>query len=382
MLSKTKRILIMIDWYEPAYKAGGPIRSCSNFARHMKEGYEIFVFTSDRDLGDTSPMKEIETDKWISKSDGVQLFYGSPSSLNWKYIKEQISQINPDYIYLNSMYSKYFSVYPLLINHFGKMPGSVVLSPRGMLKESALNFKRRKKMIFLRVFNMLQLQKHVRFHATDMIEVNDIKRHFGKGAKVTHIPNFPGFQKPFGQPIEKKAGVLRMVFVGRVHPIKNLHFLLECLQQIKAKVHLTVVAAVDDAVYWRSCQKKIELLPENITVQIINNVPHHQLEDIITTNHIFSLPTQGENFGHAIFESIAVGRPVLISDQTPWRHLEVAGIGWDLPLNQPQLFIEAIEKACAWDQEQFNSACFNTWNFASNYLGQLQLKNDYNTLFS
>jgi hypothetical protein len=35
--------------------------------------------------------------------------------------------------------------------------------------------------------------------------------------------------------------------------------------------------------------------------------------------------------------------PVLTSDQTFWRHLRERGVGWDLPLADPQGFREVIE---------------------------------------
>ena len=46
---------------------------------------------------------------------------------------------------------------------------------------------------------------------------------------------------------------------------------------------------------------------------------------------------------HIIAESLAVGTPVLISDQTPWRDLDAHGVGWDLPLHSEQSFVDAIE---------------------------------------
>ena len=59
---------------------------------------------------------------------------------------------------------------------------------------------------------------------------------------------------------------------------------------------------------------------------------------------LFLLPTRGENFGHAIFDALEVGLPVLISDQTPWRDLERIGAGWSLPLADPDRFAATIDR--------------------------------------
>ena len=58
---------------------------------------------------------------------------------------------------------------------------------------------------------------------------------------------------------------------------------------------------------------------------------------------MFFLPTRGENYGHVIFEALAAGVPVLISDQTPWRDLEQEAVGYMRPLNDENAFVEVIE---------------------------------------
>ncbi len=61
------------------------------------------------------------------------------------------------------------------------------------------------------------------------------------------------------------------------------------------------------------------------------------------------LPTQGENFGHAIFESLGVGTPVIISDRTIWRGLQEQQAGWDLPLEEPGMLAGAVRELGSMD---------------------------------
>jgi len=58
---------------------------------------------------------------------------------------------------------------------------------------------------------------------------------------------------------------------------------------------------------------------------------------------LFFFPTLGENFGHVIFESLAAGVPVLVSDQTPWRDLDQRGAGWVRSLEDVQGFANVID---------------------------------------
>ena len=69
--------------------------------------------------------------------------------------------------------------------------------------------------------------------------------------------------------------------------------------------------------------------------------------------HLFLLPTRGENFGHVILEALSAGCPVLISDQTPWRGLESSGIGWALPLTEPERFRAVLNQCIAMDESKF-----------------------------
>jgi glycosyltransferase involved in cell wall biosynthesis len=371
----------MVDWYAPGFKAGGPIRSAVNFADHLEDELDIFVLTTDRDLNEPSPYEGVETNKWIQRS-RHHVYYSSPANLNWGKLKSIIRSVNPDDIYLNSMFSRYFTIYPLLMKKMGTLTSRMVLAPRGMLKSSALQHKSGKKKIFLSLFNLLGLSKELVFHATDKIEEKDIRQVFGGKVSIFYAGNLPGKQKSMVPLVEKNAGSLKMVFVGRIHPIKNLDFLLKALLPVRGKVELTVIAPLEDQDYWNRCRNQIAALPENIQVRLLENIPHEKVEEIILANHIFALPTKGENFGHAIFEALAAGRPVLISDQTPWRNLEPAKAGWDMPIDEEKLFTQRIQQVIEMEKDHLSVWCLGAWNHANQYLNHSEIKQSYLKQFS
>jgi glycosyltransferase involved in cell wall biosynthesis len=374
-------ILLFTDWFEPGYKAGGPIRSCVHFVHQMKERYTIYVFTTDRDLNDTAPYNNIETDKWIDHNKGVKVFYCSPQQLSWGHIKKRVNSIQPDFIYLNSMYSRYFTIYPLLMQRLHLINSKIILAPRGMLKESAVQFKSSKKKLFLRAFRLMGLHRFIHFHATDKTEEQDVKKYFGK-VRVTLASNFPGMIKDYPGSIEKKANELSVIFIGRLHPVKNLDFLLKALQSVKGNVSLTIVGNAEDEDYVNHCKRIVSSFPQNLQVQFAGEIPNNQLERIIAQHHIFALPTRGENFGHAIFEALAAGKPVLISDQTPWRNLWEAQAGWDLPLQHPDGFTAALQQAVLLGQNDYDSLSRGAWQFVRQFVQQSELQTAYNNIFS
>lgn len=374
-------MLIFIDWFDPAYKAGGPVTAAQNFVDNMREHYQLYVFTSDRDLGDEQPLPGITADKWIERNDNVRLFYASPANLSLSKIKEQIKLVEPAIIYLHSLFSKSFSIFPLWLHRFAGLPQTMVLAPRGMLRKSALSHKAFKKKIFLAAFKFLGLHKNVVFHATDETEFNDVQQHFGRRNKVVIAPDFTSLPVDQVTFQDKQPGEAKLVFVGRIHPIKNLDFLLEVLQQVKANVVLTIIATIEDKLYWQKCETLMQQLPVNIKVDFKGSLRNKEIKNILEQNHVFVLPTKGENFGHAIFESLAAARPVLVSDQTLWRNLTTQKAGWDLPL-QHQPFIEAIEQIAAMDQQQMNEWCSGAWNFCKRYIESSGIKEQYLKLFS
>ena len=97
---KRRSILLFTDWFEPGFKAGGPIRSCVHFVQQMKEAYNIYVFTTDRDLNETSAYPNIETDTWLEYDQQIKVFYCSPQLLTWGHIRDQIKKVGPDFIFI------------------------------------------------------------------------------------------------------------------------------------------------------------------------------------------------------------------------------------------------------------------------------------------
>jgi glycosyltransferase involved in cell wall biosynthesis len=376
-----KSILVFIDWFDPGYKAGGPIRSAVNFARHLQHHYDVYVFTGDRDLGSAAPYDDIKTDVWISYDEQVKVLYCSPGNLRWKYIRETIQDVNPDHIYLNSLFSKYFTIYPLLINRSGGWKSNMVLAPRGMLRNSALQYKTAKKKLFLRLFRWLSVHRHISFQATDDIEFNDVKKNFGESARVLQIPNFPAYVQGYPGSLSKGPGELSIIFVGRLHPIKNLHFLLERLKVLKGKVLLTVIGSEEDKAYVDQCRSLSVSLSDNITVKFEGEKPNHELPAIIAQHHVFGLPTQGENFGHAIFEGLSAGKPVLISDQTPWRGLVSVKAGWDISLADNTGFEKALQEALDMEQDQYDEWSMGAWQYAHQFSAGTDALSKYTTLF-
>jgi len=374
-------LLIFTDWYTPGFKAGGPIQSIRNMVESLKSDFCIFIYTSDRDLGDKVPYNDIRVDEW-NDLPGCSVFYSSASSRTLKNYRQLLTDLRPSAVYLNSLFSYAFTLLPIYAAARG-FCGKVILAPRGMLHAGALSIKPFKKKVFLKLLRLARLFKRVHIHATDQQEYLDIITHLPEVLSIEVIPNFPSFAQVDSHMLGKTIGDVRLIYLGRIASNKNLSFLLEILgtYQWRGKIQLTIAGEIQDFSYWASCQLLIKNLPDNIQVSVRDSVPHHEVIPLLQTHHIFVLPTMGENFGHAIFEALLAGTPVIISDQTPWRKLYEKGLGWDIPLAERKAFKDAIQQAIDMDQAAYNQLSAACHAFAVDFRKNNETRNKYIELF-
>lgn len=377
-----KKVLVLVDWFAPGYKAGGPIQSCVNFAFALKKEFAIHVLTTDTDHGETHGYEGIPTGEWITNlHPDIKVNYLQKSTLRPAQLKKEILALEADYIYLNHLFSPLFVVYPLWLKYRGQLKAKIILCPRGALYDSALSVKPWKKTPFLKLFKWMGIHKHIVFHATNEREKTAIQHYF-PGSTILIADNLPNSNQPVFRTCPKQAGAVKCIFIARIVPIKNLLFFLNVLEKINVTVELTVIGPVEDRSYWNECQQKIGQLTGRIVVNYMGPRRNDELMPILQDHHLFVLPTTGENFGHSIFEALLAGRPVLISDQTPWLGLSAKKAGWDLPLNDPAAFARVVEEVAGWDQARFDEWARSSWEYARQFIENPDLQRQYLQLFA
>lgn len=381
-MSNAPSLLLLTDWFPPGYRAGGPIQSTYNFALAMQAHYAIKVLTTDRDLEATVPYAGIVPECWQNfEGTEVEVLYTAAPALSAWRILRYLQQVQPQYLYLNSMFSLYFTLLPLLFFRLGWIKTQVVLAPRGMLKASALQFKALKKQVFLRLFRWSGLPQRIRFHASDAQEQQDILRVFRPGCQIHVIPSFPAIVQS-STALKIKQEKTHFVFVGRIHPIKNLQLAFHAFKECKFPARFSIIGSPEDPVYWQQCKNEILSLPAHLEIEYLGELPQPEVRSLLPQFDFLLLPTQGENFGHAIFEAFAAGLPVIISDQTPWKDLQSQELGWSLPLGQAGVFAEAIQEAAGMPQDLYTRYSTNAQAFAQAFVQKAGLKEAYCRLFS
>jgi glycosyltransferase involved in cell wall biosynthesis len=286
--------------------------------------------TRDRDLGLGVPYSEQEMARTRGEL-GCEINYLAPGWKGGQQLIKTLMAFRPDVVYLNSCFSPLMTQLPLLFE--SRLSTRFLLAPRGELLSSALASKSFKKAGFLALARWAHWYRGVQWHATCDAEADSIREQGLGDARVYVVSDLPQRQ-PNGQgPIlGKSPGSLNLLYLARLHPMKGLHRLLDLLPSLTGRVHLRVVGPEVDIDYAARCRRSINQLPENINVIWEGPLPHEASLATYGEAHLYILPTESENHGYTIQESLMAGCPVLTSTGTPWNRLEADGAGWTLPL--------------------------------------------------
>lgn len=373
--------MILCDWFLPGYLAGGPIQSVANLTAHLKDEFIFKIITTDRDFKSDKTYEGIKVNEWVDYK-GRQVFYLSPEMINPGFILTLIQSTPHDFIYLNGLYSKFFSVYPLRWKQQGKIKSNIILAPRGMLGDGALAVKAFKKKVYLNLAKSLGYFKGIIWQSSSTHETADIKNRISSNAQIFQISNLPAYSQQASK-ITKRKTELKLCFVARILDIKNLKFAVEVLKEIKqGSITFDIYGPIEDGIYWKACLKQSLDLPKNIQFNYKGILKPEEVGLAISNYHALFLPTRNENYGHVIVEALQHGRMVLISDQTPWRNLQQERAGYDIPLNDKMKFVEAIENLLEIDDEKFQERVIACHQFIHSKLDLENIKQQYISLFS
>jgi glycosyltransferase involved in cell wall biosynthesis len=340
-------VLVLVRHYLPGYKSGGPVRSIVNLVNSLSDQFEFRILCADRDLGDTEPYKMVVPGQW-TPAGRASVHYTPPASQTLWSLARIIRETPHDLLYLNSFFSPRFTIFPLAARRLGLIPSRpLIIAPRGEFSPAALGLKRTRKRAYMALAYVAKLVTDAVWQASSEHEVADIRSALSVPARSVRVamdlpsplPSIPPRHRA-----RSRGDPLRVVFLSRISPKKNLDYALEVLLQVKVPVSFSIYGPSEDDVFQAKCEKLAAQLPPHIAVSWRGVVDPANVPKIMADHDLFFLPTRGENFGHVIAEALGAATPVLLSDTTPWRRLAELGVGHDLPLDDPSAFAAVIER--------------------------------------
>jgi glycosyltransferase involved in cell wall biosynthesis len=119
-----------------------------------------------------------------------------------------------------------------------------------------------------------------------------------------------------------------LLFLGRVHPIKNIDGLIVAFARAKLDGWRLRIVGPDDGGHrealWRLAQELGVADRLNFEEPAFGEAKARLLEQ----TDLLILPSHSENFGVVVAEALAYGTPAIASTGTPWSALESQSCGW------------------------------------------------------
>lgn len=342
----------MASLFWPQKNSGGPPISIMNLVQAVKDKFDFSIISKNHEINDDKPLDGIQPG-W-NQFDFGKAYYTAKGDHSFGKITALIEEVAPDVIYQNSFFSM-DDLLPVLVYKKKHKRVKVIVAPRGELYPERIQVGRLKKTLYGKLFRCSGLLKDVYFQGTGSEEC--MQEQAFLGIPDDHLLNIQNISLPvkgLQSSTDKKPGVLKLVYIARIHPTKNTLKAIEWLSGLTGRVQYDIYGSIETEAYWKQCEAAIAGLPENITVRYMGVIEHSEVALTIAGYHAYYMPTTGENFGHSIVEAMLMGKPVVISDQTPWTDVNGHG-GFAIPLNDEGAFVDALEELVSMDMEKYSS---------------------------
>ena len=368
------RICLVTSSFYPATFYGGPISATWDLSQELaKKDVEMYISTTN--ANGNSRLK-VNTNRFIKQKEKLFVKYYHEQFIN-RFSLAFIFGIWDDIRKADVVYIQYLFHYTVLFSLlFSRIQTKeIIICPRGSLGEWGLRYKKKyfkKAWLFLFVNPFI---KSVIFQASSYIEKDDILINFSK-AKVEIINDgvdFLSFQEfnkyEKNALLEKytntKCEAISNIFfsIGRLHAIKAFGVLIDAFslfikEDTNAKL---IIAGGDDGVGEKLKQQIIDLKLQD-SVFLIGAIDFEDKKILLNNCDYFTLASEFESFGIVVAEALACGKPIVLSNKTPWKDLEKNKCGI-LVDNEKNSFSNAFSKVI---KEKYDSKAIKNY-IQSNY---------------
>lgn len=341
------RTLHVSPYFMPAHDSGGPVESlyrlCLNLARL---GYDVRVLTTNAN----GPRKVLDVvpGKQVAVAAGFEVTYMSRIArlaLSPRLLLRLPSEVRAaNVVHLTGVYSSTTFATLLACRLIGR---PLVWSPRealerrhesgavsaGNLLESSV--KTLHKRLWVAACRMVAPRTTVLALSSEAERIES-RRRFPRFS-VAIIPN--AIRIPANIKRTVADGILRLGYIGRLHPQKGIENLLEACRLLKQQgiACSLVIAGTGRAGYIRSLNRVISALGLAGVVRMTGKVHGSSKRAFFSGLDLLVVPSHVANSASAVIEGLAFAVPVVASRSTPWMRLEEEGCGLWVDNDPPSL---------------------------------------------
>jgi glycosyltransferase involved in cell wall biosynthesis len=289
----------------------GPRRiDAKAFPMRLPEGYDVYY-----------------CGRWFGADIAPRMFWRLPRMIRWA-----------DVVHLTAVYSPP-TIPTLALCRLFRKP--VMWSTRGALQGWRERTRKNLKSVWEKTCDLLCSPDRVMLHATSEPErVASVERI--KHASAVVISN--GIESPptNGNQRPQTHDGLRLLYLGRLHPVKGIENLLKAMATMTNGVTLSVCGEGEADYQARLNSLAAELdLSQRVTFH--GRVDGEAKEKQFAEADLCVVPSFTENFCNVVAESLARGVPVVASKGTPWARVTEVGCGLWVD-NDPVMLAGAIRQ--------------------------------------
>lgn len=343
LLKPEMRVLHVIPYASPLY--GGPTAVVAQMADALSRlGLELDVVT-------TTAHGRAELDVRAGKpitNNGVRYFYFTRQGPKfWMFswpLRDWLYRHVPDYdlVHVHGLFA--YTTLPACAaaRRFGK---PYVITPHGMLDPWCLSHKWWKKLPYYNLLERRNLRHATAVHVTSAFEAEGMAN-LGFNAKTHVIPlNVDLPERRERNSHDEQA--LSLLFMSRLVPIKGLPILLQAVALLRARgleVALKIAGQGSDE-YLSEIQAMVKRLAISENVKFVGFLEGDAKSQLLAEADMFVLPSYHENFSLSTAEAMAIGLPVIVSDQVGIaRDVREADAGIVVPTDSSRALANAIER--------------------------------------
>ncbi|MEO7905987.1 MAG: glycosyltransferase, partial [Saprospiraceae bacterium] len=218
-----------------------------------------------------------------------------------------------------------FSAYISLKN--GKVP---VISLRGTM--TSFSFTHSNKIIKQTFHKWLgeKLLRKCILHVTSDEERTKLQQ-FVSSSRIYTIPNLLDLPNSLTAK-HKDEPYLKLIFIGRIHPVKNLEMLFEALRAINTFSYQLQVVGEGEVSYMNNLKSKTADLP---SIHWLGNIDGDEKFELLSNADLLALPSHIENFGNVVIEALSQGTPVVVSGNVGAKeYILKHNLGWVVNVNE------------------------------------------------
>lgn len=274
---------------------------------------------------------------------GVSLTTPTRPSLTAKYNlltgNHFLSQVHAhDVVHIHGIWSPLDT---LVARSARRLKKPVIISLHGAILPNALRKKRYKKLMAMAVYVRRTLESATQVIVTSIAE-QESARSYCTNPVITLVPHgvtaaeseyYPPLTHDDEQRLASLPSKRIAAFLSRIEPIKGLPDLLiawRSIADLHPDWHLVVAGPSEDN-YGEVIKDTIRRLKLKDCVTLFGPAYGNLKEAFLERCELFIQPSLSENFGMAIAEALARGKPVITTQATPWEQLSDYNCGWWVP---------------------------------------------------